>query len=356
MIEYALFFIGATLLSFILTPAAIWLAQRAGAMDVPSERKVHSMPTPRLGGLAVFGSVILCLGVSLGWKPGWATGLWTHVIVGALVVFLLGFTDDLSRLGPKSKLAVQGLAALLPVAGGLRIETLGVPGVAPIELGALAGPATIVWIVGVTNAFNLIDGLDGLASGLALIGAFALFALNGYQDPGVAVMAVVLAGALAGFLRYNFNPARIFLGDSGSLFAGFLLACLAVRSGWSSEKIGFIAPLSALAIPVLDTIVAMIRRYVGAVWHTPRDRMRALLRVSVMFEPDRAHIHHQLLDHGLTQRQAVMLLYGFGSSLAILGFYVRRFEAPVAWVALGIAVTAFFFVRLVIRRRRSILT
>jgi UDP-GlcNAc:undecaprenyl-phosphate GlcNAc-1-phosphate transferase len=348
---FVYFFIGAALTSFALTPIAMWVAERIGALDEPDPRKVHSEPTPRLGGMAIFGTVILSLGAALAFSPGlWEVGPWPNVLVGGLVVYLLGFTDDVSGLSPVNKLIVQFLAALIAVSSGLRIENVDIPGVGVLSLGVTAVPVTMFWIVGITNAFNLIDGLDGLAGGLGLIAALALFTLGWQTDAAVALIAAILAGALVGFLRHNFNPARIFMGDSGSLLIGYLLACLAVRTNSGENSVSLVAPLLAMAIPLLDTATAMLRRYWASIWGPSGLRLSGLLKIGVMFQPDRAHIHHKLVDRGLSQRQAVLVLYMLGVVLACLGWYSKAYEASVAWPVALAGVGLFFAVRLMISK------
>lgn len=343
---FVYYFIAATVVSFALTPVAVWVALRIGALDQPDSRKVHGEPIPRLGGLAIFGTVILCLGAALAFSPGlWETGPWPNVLVGALVVYLLGFTDDVGGLSAVSKLAVQFVAALIAVASGLQLGSVELPGVGVFHLGSAAIPITLVWIVGITNAFNLIDGIDGLAGGLGLIAALALFTLGWQTDNAVVLIAAVLAGALAGFLRYNFHPARIFMGDSGSLLVGFLLACLAVQTSSGENSVGLAAPLLAMAIPLLDTVTAMLRRYLGSLWGPDGFKLSRLLKLSVMFQPDRAHIHHRLLDYGLSQRQAVTVLYGLAVVLACLGWYARAYEALISGSLALAGVGLFFTVR-----------
>lgn len=354
MIGFAFFFASAVVLAFLLTPFAIGVARRVGAVDKPDPRKVHQTPVPRLGGLAIFGTVMLVMGLAAGLAPGiWERGPWPAVFVGALIVYLLGFTDDVNGLSPALKFAVQGCAAFAAVSSGLVLERIYVPGLGDLALGRLGPPLTIFWIVGVTNAFNLIDGLDGLAGGLGFIAAFAFFTLAGPNDPGVGVVSAALAGALAGFLRYNFHPARIFMGDSGSLFVGYLLACLAVRTSWGENSVGFAIPVLVVAVPLLDTATAMGRRYVAAVARRGR---AALFEPKVMFQPDRGHIHHRLLDCGLTQRQAVSVLYLLAALLAALGVWARAADASITWGAVLGGAVLFFVVRIatgVPRRSRS---
>lgn len=348
MTNFVLFFLGATLLGYALTPLAVRLAGYLGALDKPDARKVHSRPIPRLGGLAIFGAVMLSLGVGVGLAPAvWNDSPWPSVLIGALVVYLLGLTDDVGGLGPVSKLLVQFMAAFMPAAAGLLVEHVMLPGLGHVDLGVLAVPVTMIWIVGVTNAFNLIDGLDGLAGGLGLIAAIAFFVIGVPRDPLVGLFAAALAGALTGFLRHNFNPARIFMGDSGSLFVGYLLACLAVRTTGGENPVGIAVPLLVVAVPLLDTTTAMARRYLGAIL---KGGPRAVLRPTVMFHPDRGHIHHRLLDCGLSQRQAVSVLYMLATALAGLAFWAREEPSAVAWTAAGAGAAAFLGVRFLTSR------
>ncbi len=351
MTTLSFFFIGAALLSFALTPLAVWVARRADALDKPDARKVHQAPVPRLGGLAIFGSVVVCLGLALGFHPGiWEQGPWPSVLIGGLVVYLLGFTDDINTLGPKVKLAVQALAALVAVESGITIDTLRFPGGAELHLGLWALPISAVWIVGVTNAFNLIDGLDGLAGGLALIATFTLFMLVAPDNRAAGLLCVVLAGALVGFLRYNFHPARIFMGDSGSLFVGYLIGCLTIEAARAEHTLGFVAPMLTVAVPLLDTATAMLRRYGASVWQG-NFRLRTFAAIGVMFQPDRGHIHHRLLDAGLTQRQAVGVLYFLGAAMGGLGVWVQARDPSDIIGALVASATMFYLVRAISRRR-----
>jgi UDP-GlcNAc:undecaprenyl-phosphate GlcNAc-1-phosphate transferase len=293
---------------------------------------------------------MLSLGAAIGLMPDtWEGGPWPNVLVGALVIYLLGFTDDIGGLGPVSKLVVQFMAAFVAAASGLCLDAIELPWFGAVPLGEWAIPVTMFWIVGVTNAFNLIDGLDGLAGGLAYIAALALFALNA-ADPGVSLVAVILAGALAGFLRYNFNPARVFMGDSGSLFVGYLLACLAVKASAGENAVTFAVPLLVLAVPLLDTATAMGRRYLGAIWAQGSLHLEAALHPGIMFQPDRQHIHHRLLDRGLSQRQAVSLLYVLGAAFAVMGVLASTAKVDVAWVGVLTGAILFFIVRLFIAK------
>ena len=286
--------------SFTLTPLVRGEARRRGWLDCPDgRRKLHRAPVPRLGGVAVFAgfgvgaALVLMLGPEAG--PG-GRGL-LHLLSASLLVLGVGVIDDVRSAPPEAKLGAQTAAALYLYLNGYGIHSLSNPfDGEPFALGALALPLTLLWFVGVSNAFNLIDGLDGLASGVGLFATTTLFVaavLNAQWE--TALMAAALGGALLGFLRYNTSPASIFLGDSGALFVGFALAGLAVRGHMkSSTAIAVTAPLLALALPLLDAAIAVLRR---------------LLAGQRLFEADLDHIHHRLVRQGLAPNRVVVLLY-----------------------------------------------
>jgi UDP-GlcNAc:undecaprenyl-phosphate/decaprenyl-phosphate GlcNAc-1-phosphate transferase len=304
-------------LSLILTPLVIRLAHLIGAIDLPNERKIHRHPIPRLGGVAVWGSALLTCAILLFLDP--ATHAWSKIIsvdsillAGGLVIILaVGFLDDLHPLHPGPKFFAQLVAATFFYAAGFRISGISNPfGSSLIHLGFLDYPVTILWIVGVTNSFNLIDGLDGLAAGVGAIASVTIFSilmLNG--DTSTALFALIITGALFGFLRYNFNPARIFLGDSGSLFIGVALALLSIKSSAKgSTVVAILVPLLALGLPIMDTLLSMVRRFLDSLL-PERVPEKFLHKMHSMFLPDRKHIHHQLVSLGLSHRRAVLTLY-----------------------------------------------
>jgi UDP-GlcNAc:undecaprenyl-phosphate GlcNAc-1-phosphate transferase len=296
----------------LLTPLVIRTAIAWELFDPPHEdRRVHTEPLPRIGGVAVFlamgaGLLVAAL-ASLGGvellrgRPTFFYG----VLFGGGIIFATGLVDDVRGLRPGAKLTAQLVAALVVYTYGFQIDVIGV-GSTQLVLGWMALPVTILWIVGVTNAFNLIDGLDGLATGIALVALAATLAVSlALGNSEVSILCVALLGALLGFVRYNFNPARIFLGDSGSLFIGFMLAVLSVYgSQKSATAILAVVPLFALAIPLLDTALAILRR---------------LLRGVPLSQADGRHIHHRLLALGLSHRNAVIVLYVTATILALLG-------------------------------------
>ncbi|MCL4807507.1 MAG: hypothetical protein KJ062_06890 [Thermoanaerobaculia bacterium] len=300
-------FLAAALLSLGLTPLAKKLAARLGAMDHPNERKVHKTPIPRLGGVAVVGAfAIVCSAVLWGLIPvprALQPSVVNGLCLGLLPVFLVSLLDDVKPQRALTRLAAQSLGAVIVMASGFVLN----PAVhlfgEQIHLGLLAWPLSFLWIVGITNAFNLIDGLDGLSAGLAFISSVSLagvFLLAGRID--VAVIPLALAGALLGFLRYNLHPASVFLGDSGACTVGFVLACLCLKGGaLLSAGLAVLVPVLIVGVPLADTLLSILRRVLG--------RFAKASGRGVM-DADRSHIHHKLLGLGITQRRAVLVLYG----------------------------------------------
>ncbi|MFQ5668505.1 MAG: hypothetical protein ACE5I7_19035 [Candidatus Binatia bacterium] len=334
MLKYWLLGLTALSLALLLTPAAAALARWVGAVDEPDQRRVHTGRIPRLGGLAVFIAFVGAIGLgfladqfllTVFWGNKWP---WGWLLGGALVVVACGTADDLLTLGPVLKLCFQLLAGFMVLAAGCGIALITNPLTGTgIELGLLAVPLTLLWVVGITNAFNLIDGLDGLAVGVGLIASATLFLVSlagGRVD--VALLAVALAGALAGFLYYNFNPASVFLGDSGSLLLGYLLSVLSIQAAHKgATAVVILVPLLALGLPIMDALLAMIRRLLRALRVVRPDLERNEYRFLVLgptslFRADRDHIHHRLLALGLTHRRAVLLLYAVCLALGTLAF------------------------------------
>jgi len=302
MILNVLVILIAFLLTVGLTPLVIRLGLRYNLVDAPNVRKVHSLPVPRIGGIAVFAPILL-LAVSaffgsrfLGLAQGGFNSLILKLLVIASFVFAVGLVDDIKSLRARFKLLCQLLAAVLVCTAGIRMTSLSFGDLVTIPLGGFSWVFTISWIVGVTNAVNLIDGLDGLAAGVCAMAAGAVFVIAcNFADPFVALLMAAMIGALLGFLIYNFHPAKIFLGDSGSFMLGFVIAsssayCVA-RTG---KAVALAVPIVALGIPILDTLFTMLRRFL--------DRRS-------LFAPDSGHFHHRLLALGLNQRQAVVAVY-----------------------------------------------
>jgi UDP-GlcNAc:undecaprenyl-phosphate GlcNAc-1-phosphate transferase len=304
MNTYLLIFTLAAVSSLVITPIVRRLCQRWRLLDEPrDDRRTHEKSTPRLGGIAIFLSVLIALSPLLFVHNSLTSALtvarWRFVVVllPAALVFLFGVYDDLRGSRAWMKFLAQGLAGALLYALGGRIEVLSVPFVGSVELPMAVGIAlTIIWTVAITNAFNLIDGIDGLAAGAGLFAAFVMVIVSlPLYNPLVTVMALALAGALIGFLRYNFNPASIFLGDSGSLFMGFMLAALSVQGTQkASTVVAIMIPVLAFGVPMVDTGFTMVRRFISG---------------KPLFQGDREHIHHMLLARGWSQRRVAFVLY-----------------------------------------------
>lgn len=305
----------AALVAYLLTPLAKRLAALVGAMDQPGERKVHLEPVARLGGVAVVAAFTLaCAGMLAELLPVPRlpqADLLRTMAIGVLPVFLASLADDLRGLHRLARLAAQAAGAAFVVANGVvlnpQIHLFG----SDIQLGSLAVPLSFLWIVGITNAFNLIDGLDGLSAGLALIACFALAGVFLLADRvEVAVVALALAGALLGFLPYNFHPASIFLGDAGACSIGFALACLCLKgNSLLSAGVAVVIPVLVVGVPIADTLLSIVRRLLA--------RIENRGGKGVM-EADHGHIHHRLLALGLNQRRAVFLLHGIAVAFALV--------------------------------------
>jgi UDP-GlcNAc:undecaprenyl-phosphate GlcNAc-1-phosphate transferase len=333
----------------VLTPSVIRLAHRLGAMDLPGGRKTHGGPIPRIGGVSLFfgfvaglGTAALLSGFLL--EPMHVHVYWPGLVLAATAIFLIGLADDIWHLPYYWKLLVQSICAVYVWYCGFRVEAITQPiGGGSAELVEwLSLPITILWIVGITNAVNLIDGLDGLAAGSALITTLATAVIAAKMGNfGVVAACVALAGSLIGFLRYNFNPAQIFLGDSGSMFLGFVLAVAATRGSQKAPTaVVVLVPLLVLALPLIDTGLAVVRRLYRLTYYGRRsDRTtRYVLRnLNRVFLPDRDHIHHRLVDSGLSHRGAVLVLYGVGLASALVAFVLTFVNSPeIGFLLLGL--------------------
>jgi len=280
------------------------------------DRDLHEAPLPRLGGVPIFLSFLIAVGVALLASPhfpilvsGLSIPTLLTVLAPGTVIFLLGLYDDIHSLGPYTKFAVQGLAATMLFVGGLGIHFL------PVLFGTrhlawyIALPLTVLWVIGITNAFNLIDGLDGLAAGSALFSTFIVFVVAIFSgSSSLSLLTIVLAGAILGFLRFNFNPATIFLGDCGSLFIGFMLSALALASSQKAPTAVAVAiPVVSFGLPILETALSVLRRLIGG---------------RPVFTADREHIHHKLLQRGMSPRQVVIALYAVSAVFALLSLFL----------------------------------
>ena len=345
--DIAIAFVLAFITTFVITPYTIKLARRLGAVDTPKDaRRINKVTMPRLGGLAIIAGfivsiiyllIILSVENTINLLEDSNHMKLLGFLIGGLIISVVCFIDDLKDLPPVVKLITQIIAAIVVVSFGLKIENINIPFLYKIGLpNAFSIILTIGWIVGITNAINLIDGLDGLSSGVALISCVSMlviFALNG--SPIIAILLITaLAGALSGFLPFNFNPAKTFMGDAGSNFLGY---CLSVISIFGIAKtytlVVIVAPLIVLALPVVDTIVAIIRRIIKG------KSLKAIMMA------DKGHLHHTLLKHGFSQKEAVFIMYGVTAALGLFAIILMEsgIWKAVSYLLMIIALVAIGF-------------
>ncbi|MBU2595630.1 undecaprenyl/decaprenyl-phosphate alpha-N-acetylglucosaminyl 1-phosphate transferase [Patescibacteria group bacterium] len=332
---YLLPFFLALGLSLLFTPLVKVIAQKFGFVDLPDKRKVHKKITARLGGLAIFLSfAIVTLIFYFFKKDFFVFAPWheynlpvkfTGIIIGALVLIIVGIIDDKKTLSPWTKLGAQIIAALIVIISGTRIEYVNNPlgGFINFDL-TVSYLISLVWIVGIINVINFLDGLDGLAAGVSFFASISIFfislLLTVYQ-PATAFLSIVLAGALLGFLPFNFNPAKIFMGDSGSLFLGYVLAILSIVSGAKMAT-----ALLVLGFPIIDGLWVVARR---------------IARSESPFKPDKTHLHHRLLSIGLSVRGAVILLWMVSLIFGMLGIISTTYGKMISIILL---IVIMFFV------------
>ena len=320
MAPVALALLTALVVSFLMTPVVKSFAYKVGAIDVPKdERRMHHKPIPRLGGLAIFAgfmaSILLFVDIRL--NPQMQS-----ILLGAVIIVVLGVVDDIMALPAKLKFVIQIAAALIPALNGVSIQALSNPNIfspnAYWVLNWLSVPITVLWIVGITNAVNLIDGLDGLANGVSAISAATVLVIALItSDAQVAVVMAALVGACVGFLPYNLNPAKMFMGDTGATFLGFILSTMSIQGLFKFYAvISFAVPFLILGLPIFDTAFAMIRRMAHGQSPMHADRGRIAKGQNPM-KADRGHVHHRLIDMGLNQKQAVATLYVISGILGL---------------------------------------
>lgn len=288
--------VAAFVMSFAATPVVKSFAQRVGAMDVPKDdRRMHDHPIPRLGGLAVFLGFILSVLLFVD-----ITKSVRGILLGSVIIVIIGVIDDIVSVKYWVKLLFQIAAAVVAILHGVVIDVLSNPNLFSenlfLTLGWFSIPITIIWIVGITNSVNLIDGLDGLSVGVSTIASLTMLVIALLvSESNVAVMLAALVGACLGFIPYNLNPAKIFVGDTGALLLGYLLATVSIMGMFKVYAlISFAVPFIVLALPIFDTVFAFLRR---------------ILKGQNPMKPDRGHLHHRLIDMGLSQKQAVAILY-----------------------------------------------
>jgi UDP-GlcNAc:undecaprenyl-phosphate GlcNAc-1-phosphate transferase len=332
MLKYVILFGLAFLTALVLTPMVRSLAVKLRALDLPDWRKVHDHPIPRMGGLSIIIAFSLVLYIAFRidyfyFHPALmedANLCW--VLAAGAVMFFMGAVDDFRRLSPGVKFFIQLGAAILVAHTSYQIKVLSLP-FGDYPLGAWAIPVTVLWIVAITNALNLLDGLDGLAGGISFIIALSMFGIAVLtQNIGVALISMTLAGSILGFLRYNFHPASIFLGNSGAYTLGFILSLLSLQSNLKgTTAVIFLIPILLLGLPIMDTALSMIRRLLKSLHILGEDEKRNLLKFfflngKSLFKADRDHIHHRLLQMGFTQQNAVALLYAITLLLGVVAF------------------------------------
>lgn len=315
MKTYLCVYLGSAFLALIITPVIIWLARHLKSADHPGVRTIHKRPVPRIGGVAIFVSM-MCLTIGVLFLSNVIgetfRGILPRLIVllsAAGFMFFIGLIDDIKGLRARIKFLAQIAAAITVCAVGIRIKSVAVADWLTLDFGWFSWPLTLLWIVGITNAINLSDGLDGLAAGISAVacGVIAIFAVYSGQVI-MAVLMLALLGSLTGFLFFNFNPAKIFMGDCGSMFLGFSIASSSVMCATkSSTLVGLALPVLVLGVPIFDTLFSMLRRF---------------LERRSMFAPDRSHFHHRLLDLGLKQRHAVIVIYAVTLLAAGLGMFM----------------------------------
>jgi UDP-GlcNAc:undecaprenyl-phosphate GlcNAc-1-phosphate transferase len=321
----------ALIISIVMMPLVILVAHQRRWFDIPNERKIHTDPIPRLGGIGLFfGLVISSVAVPLilpalfpdSWPVSYSVR-YVPVFSAFCLIFVLGLVDDFHNLRAELKFSLQIAAAVLITVGGFTISVIRIPGLPELSLGIFAYPITALWIVTISNAINLVDGIDGLAGGITGFSALSLGVmclLQGQVMP--ALVAFSLLGAVLGFLAFNLPPARIFMGDSGSLLLGFVLAVIPLMGGAGSTSIvDLFAPATVLLIPIIDTIAAIARR------------MRARRPI---YKPDRDHIHHKLLALGLNETAILLILYGwcaYAGIAAVVSLFLRRGQAALLLAA-----------------------
>ena len=303
--------VAAGLVTDLMVPLVTRAALLMEALDHPGDRKQQATPIPRLGGVAIAcGVAFAAAGVGLARWPDLSAEISRKELIafamGGFMIFLVGVVDDVIGVSAIKKFAVQALAALLMVRVGWTFHVLSLPGDYVLDLGMLGPVVTVLWIVGVTNAVNLLDGLDGLAGGVVAIIAASLL---GYAlllgNPGTVILMAAMTGACIGFLRHNWEPARIFMGDSGSLVLGFVLGAMTVHSSIKAPAaIALFVPLLALGVPVMDTLLVMCVRFLS------RPHSAWTERALAMFHADRNHVHHLLQRRGRSRRRVVAWLYG----------------------------------------------
>jgi len=324
-LSYVIAFIICFIASILLTPLVKKFAIKIGATDNPNERKVHQKLMPRLGGLAIFISFIIGILILMPESPY----MWS-IIAGAIIIVITGFLDDMFEISAKWKLLGQIAAASVVIIGGVYVEFINLPFEGTLQLGIFGIPLTLLWIVGITNAINLIDGLDGLAAGVSSIILLAITTIA-IMDGNmfIIVLASLLLASTVGFLFYNFHPAQIFMGDTGSLFLGFMIAVISLLGFKSVTLFSLLIPIIILAVPISDTLFAIVRR---------------MINKQPISAPDKAHLHHCLLNLGNSHRRTVLIIYGISAFFALSAVLLTQ---STLWGALVIVILVLLVIELI---------
>ncbi len=342
---YLLVFIIAAIISFLVTPPVIRFASRRGIVGPHLDDAKSRQAIPLLGGISIFIGFLVSTALAFLLSRGELLGEYdTHflgLMLGSTLILGLGIYDDIRGIKAPIKLIFQTVAALILILCGYNLNLITNPFGGQIHLGIWGIPLTIFWIVGLTNAINLLDGLDGLACGVAGIAALTLFFSSMNGAPFMPIIVIGLAGACLGFLRYNFYPARIFLGDTGSLLLGFILAAVSIQSSFKTTAgIALVLPLIALLLPITDTLIAFIRR---------------IIKGKNPFQGDRRHLHHRLLLMGYSQKQAVRMFYLLTINLGIIALVLKYAGRNLAFGMLFlIALMLYIFLKIIEDFRYSI--
>jgi UDP-GlcNAc:undecaprenyl-phosphate GlcNAc-1-phosphate transferase len=317
--------------SILLTPLVKKLAFKIGATDKPNQRKVHSRIMPRLGGLAIFLSFLIGI-LIINPSHEFLGEYHLSIVIGGFIIILTGMLDDVKEISPKVKLSGQiAAAAVVVIYGGLKVEFINLPFGGIIDFGYLSIPLTMIWIIGITNAINLIDGLDGLAGGVSTIALVAIAGMSFVTGtPYVAIMALIVAASTIGFLYYNFHPAKIFMGDTGALFLGYIISVLSLLGYKNITFVSLIIPIIILGVPISDTFFAIIRR---------------LVNKQPLSAPDKSHLHHCLLKSGFTHRQTVLLIYFMA---ALFGLAAFIFSQATVWGSIIVIIALLITIELVV--------
>lgn len=313
---YVVAFALSLLTTLFVTPLVRKLAFKIGATDQPNARKTHIKIMPRLGGLGiVIGTAVglLILSPDIPELP--------YLILGGLVITVVGILDDLYTIRPLVKLGGQIIAAGLVLYSGLAIEFITLPFMGTIQFGSLSFVITLIWIIGVTNAINLIDGLDGLAAGVSIIGLSSMLIISIIDSRmAVVMLTLVIIGPSLGFLYHNFFPAKIFMGDTGALFLGYCISVISILGLFKNVAIfSFLLPIIVIAVPIFDTIFAIIRRAING------------QRIG---EADKKHIHHKLIAMGYSHRSTVLIMYGFSAFFGLMAIVYSSLTVQLSIVAL----------------------